>query len=434
MPRLALMGGKKTNEKGHIRWPGVTERDKKYVMQAIEEGVFWGIFAPQVRALEKEWAEYVGTKYCLSCNSGTAALHMAVAAAGVRPGDEVITPSLTFVASAMCALQHNAIPVFVDVDPRTFCMDPKKLEAKITEKTRAIIPVDLHGMSCDMDEINAIAKKYDIPVISDSCQAHGAYYKGRKVGTLADMSVFSLNGLKNLTGGDGGLFNTDNLEYKEKADQLRVFGERISEGKPRDYNSAEVGWMYRFLELPAAYTRSRLVSLDEENAHRRKNAEYLSSKIKNLKGLTVPYIPEDRTSVYHYYRIRLDPKVLGLRISPNEFRARVQKALIAEGVEAQRWQTRPVQKQELFLKRIGYGYGCPWTCPYGSGKPVIYDESDYIVTQQILQDSFVLYDPLYPPNDLDLMDCYAEAFKKVWDNMDEVLEFPLDPNDVLLRE
>ena len=230
MSRLAIHGGKITNAEGHVKWPLITERDKEFVMKAVEEGILWGVFAPQVKGLEKEWGEYVGTKHCLSCNSGTAGLHMAVAAAGIGPGDEVITPSLTFVASAMCALQANAIPVFVDVDPRTFCMDPKLIEAKITEKTKAIIPVDLHGITADMDEINAIAKKHHLVVIADACQSHGATYKGRKAGTLADMSVFSLNGLKNLPGADGGLFNTDSDEYNEKANQLRIFGERVSKG------------------------------------------------------------------------------------------------------------------------------------------------------------------------------------------------------------
>lgn len=430
MAKLALLGGTPVNPNGHVRWPQVNQRDRDYIGRALEEGIFWGTSAPQVLAFEKEWAEYVGTKHCLSCNSGTAALHMAVAAADVKPGDEVITTSLTFVASAMCALQHNAIPVFVDVDPRTFCLDVSKLEAKITKKTKAIIPVDLHGMSCDYDEINAIAKKYGIVVIADACQSHGAYYKGRKVGTLADMSVFSLNGLKNLQTGDGGLFNTDSDHYRAKADQLRVFGEIVE--SPRNYNSIGMGWMYRMLELPAAYGRSRLVSLDEENAIRQQNGKYLSELLSDLPGLITPYIPADRTTVYHYYRIRLNPEALGIEIDKNQFRARIQKALAAEGVANQRWQTRPVQEQGLFTEKIGYGYGCPWTCKYADSKEVVYDPEDYKVTKEILADSFCIYDGLYPPNGKALMETYSEAFHKVWENMNEVLDYKLDPSDRLL--
>jgi len=429
MAELAVNGGKKANPLGHVKYPVLRQEDKDAVMRSMDSGVFWGLYGPEITGLEREWNEYIGSKYTLSCNSGTAGLHMAMAAAGVKPGDEVITSSLTFVASALCALQQNAIPVFVDVDPRTFLMDHTKLEAKITEKTKAIIPVDLHGMACDYDEINAIARKYDIVVIDDCCQSHGAYYKGKKVGTLADMSVFSLNGLKNLECGDGGLFNTDHLEYYEKANQLRVFGERIKQGVPRDYDSEEIGWCYRLLEMPAAYARSKLTHLDEDNRVRQENAERLTAGIKDLPGLIVPYVPEDRTCVWHYYRIRFDPRKLGIRMDSNEFRARIQSALIAEGCAAKRWQTRPVQKQKLFLNRIGYGYGCPWTCPHGSGKPIRYTEEDYAVTEQILRDSIVFYDPLYPPNGADVIDRYIAAFRKIWENMDEVLSFDLDMND-----
>ena len=430
MAQLAINGGPMANPEGHQHYPVLRQEDRDAVNRVLDSGKFWGLDGPEVTGLEREWNQYIGSRHTLSCNSGTAGLHMAIAAVGVKPGDEVITSSLTFVASAMCALQHNAIPVFVDVDPRTFNMDPKKLEAKITEKTKAIIPVDLHGMPCDMDEINAIAKKYGIPVIADSCQSHGATYKGRKVGTLADISVFSLNGLKNLECGDGGFLNTDSDEYFEKANILRVFGEKIKAGVPRDYDSNEIGWCYRMLEMPAAYARSKLVHLDEDNLVRQRNAKYLTEGLAGLPGVITPYVPADRTSVFHYYRIRFDPKALGLTISPNEFRARVQKALQAEGIAAKRWQTRPVQKQTLFLNKTGYGYGCPWSCPYGSGKPVNYDnEEDYAVTQQILEDSIVFYDPLFPPNGTDVMDRYIAAFKKLWANLDEVLDFPIDLND-----
>ena len=433
MANLAINGGPMANPQGHHKYPTLRQEDRDAVNRVLDREVFWGLYGPEVTGLEREWNEYIGTRHTLSCNSGTAGLHMAVAAVGVQPGDEVITSSLTFVASAMCALQHNAIPVFCDVDPRTFNMDPKKLEAKITEKTKAIIPVDLHGMACDMDEINAIAKKYNIPVIADSCQSHGALYKGRKVGTLADISVFSMNGLKNLECGDGGLFNTDSDEYYEKANTLRVFGEHIKEGVPRDYDSYDIGWCYRMLEMPAAYARSKLTRLDADNLVRQTNAKYLTEGLAGLPGVITPYVPADRTSVYHYYRIRFDPKALGLSMDPGEFRARVQKALQAEGVDAKRWQTRPVQKQTLFLRKIGYGYGCPWTCPHSSGTPVVYSEEDYRVTEQILADSIVLYDPLFPPNGTDVMDRYIAAFKKLWENMDEVLDMPIDMEDAKLN-
>jgi len=176
--KLAIHGGPKLVGEKHYEWPPVSDGDKKAVMAVLDRRQFWGTHAPEVAALQEEWASYIGTKFCLATNSGTAALHIAVAAAGIGPGDEVITSALTFIASAHAALHQNAVPVFVDIDPVTYCIDPKKIEAKITKRTKAIIPVHIHGMPADMDEINAIARKHNLVVIEDACQAHGAHVQG----------------------------------------------------------------------------------------------------------------------------------------------------------------------------------------------------------------------------------------------------------------
>jgi perosamine synthetase len=432
MKILAVNGGKKVISEGHVKWPSVIDRDKEYVLDVFDRREFWGVYAHHVRNLEKEWAEYSGTEYSLSCNSGTAALHMATGAAEIGPGDEVITPSLTFVATQLAVLYQNALPVFVDVDPRTFNIDPKKIEEKITERTKAIIPVYLHGLTADMDEINRIAKKYNLVVIADACQAPGALYKGRKGAALADMSTFSLNGLKNLQCGDGGLFNTDNPEYQQKANQVRIFGEIVREGEPRDYNSRGIGYMYRLTEFSAAYTRSRLIDLDDENDIRIQNAEYLTKHLSEFEGIITPYIPDHSKSVYHHYRIRFDPEKLGIKMHPREFRARIQKAMVAEGAQAQRWQTRPVQKQTLFIQKNGYGKGCPWSCQFGKNGVMEYSPYDYIETQKILDDSIIFHDAIYPPNGIDIMEQYVEVFKKLWNNLDEVISIDLKENDPFL--
>jgi dTDP-4-amino-4,6-dideoxygalactose transaminase len=425
MAKLAIHGGERGVPDGHTVWPPVGEAERVAINRVLDRRAFWGGYSPEVKALQEEWAQYVGVKHCRVTNSGTAALHIATAAAGVGPGDEVITSALTFVASALSALHHNAIPVFVDIDPVTFNIDPSKIEEKISSKTKAIVPVHLHGIPADMDEINAIAAKYGLTVIEDACQAHGATYKGRKAGSLADMAAFSLNGSKNLPGGEGGLFVTDRDDLDKAADFVRVLGEDIEEGIERDYDAYEIGWMYRYNELGAAFVRARLLSLDEENALRRANAEYLSEHLAQLPGITPPAVPGDRTSVYHLYRIRLDPPALGLDVSANEFRAKVQKALRAEGVQANRWQNRPVPMQRLFQTREGYGSGCPWTCPYGEGGRVQYVAGDYPITQRVVEDSIVFHDAMYPPNGKALMDQYIATFRKLWENLDEVLEIPL---------
>jgi perosamine synthetase len=433
MAKLAIHGGKKTVSNNHFPWPTVTDKDKKAVNDVLESKTFWGPFAPQVKGLQQEWAGYVGTKHCIATNSGTAALHIAVAAAGVGPGDEVITTSLTFVASALAILQQGGIPVFVDIDPETFCIDPAKIEAKITERTKAIIPVHLHGQPADMDEINAIAKKHNLIVIEDACQAHGAVYKGRNVGTLGDMAAFSLNGSKNLPGGEGGLFNTNNNDYKVMADKVKSLGEYIFEDVERDYNAFEIGWMYRYSELPAAFARSKLKMLDKDNTTRRSNAEYLTKELGKLKGITPPLIKSDRTSVYHLYRIKIDPQALGLDLSANEFRGKAQKALRAEGVQANRWGNRPVPMQALFQEKRGFGKGYPWA--FNSGEnAVTYKVEDYPVTKQIVENSIVMHDAIYPPNDIDFLSGYVEAFQKLWDNLDEVLDVKIEADEIYCRE
>ena len=265
--KLAIDGGKVILTRADYgNWPIITDDDRGFVNEVLDSGIVAGGSAPQVAALEKEWAQYTGAKHCLTTCSGTAALHMALAAAGVGPGDEVITSAFTFLASASCALHQNAIPVFVDIDPKTYCMDPAKLEAAITERTKVIIPVHIQGLPADMDPIMAIAKKYDLFVIEDACQAHGATYKGKLAGTIGDVGAYSLNNFKNLCGGEGGLFITDDEDLVNKASLVRCFGDEVDEvSQRRKYNASILGYMYRNQELPAALTRGQLKHLDENN-------------------------------------------------------------------------------------------------------------------------------------------------------------------------
>ena len=432
MANLAIHGGKKINPTGVANYPKVSRRDKAVVMRVLDRGEFWGQFAPEVAALQSEWADYVGRKYCLATNSGTAALHIAICGAGVQPGDEVITTALTFVATAHAILQRCAVPVFVDIDPVTFNIDPQKIEAKISKRTKAIMPVHLHGLPADMDEINAIARKHNLVVIEDACQAHGATYKGKKAGALADMAGFSLNGSKNLPGCEGGLFVTDNDEYRFEADKVRSLGEIIEEGVERDYNAFEIGWMYRYTEMNAAFTRSRLERLDAENAIRAENADYLTSKLNSIKGVDPPVVPPDRTSVYHLYRMTFKPQELGLDCTAKELRAKVQKAMRAEGLQAMRWQNRPVPMQQLFQRKQGHGAGIPWSLNGGSN--VEYKPEDYPVTREVVDNSFVLHSALYPPNGKKLVDVYAACFEKFFGNLDELMDVSFEPDEIYVRD
>ena len=419
--RLAIDGGTPVIDAGSIKpWPVIDQRDKDAVMRVLEGTYLCGGGAPEAKALEEEWARYVGRKYCLTTSSGTAALHMALAALNIGPGDEVIVPSHTFLASASCVLHAGAVPVFVDIDRRTYTMDPEKIEEKISERTKAIIPVHLHGLCADMDRINSIAKKHKLFVIEDACQAHGAEYKGRKAGTLGDLAAFSLNSSKNLCAGEGGLLVMDDDTHFSRADMLRMFGDEVDdETKLRVYNASILGYMYRNQELPAAFTRAQLQRLDQHNSVRIQNCDYLSENLKEIPGLQTPYIPQDYKHVYWMYIIEFYPEQTDIGLSPSEFRTGMEKALFAEGVQLGQWQTMPVPDQDLFQTKKGYAAsGFPWSYTE-EGNQMVYKGEDYPNALDLCE-RYTAVVGFAPPNDLSLMEKYVKAFKKVFANLDVV--------------
>ena len=283
---------------GHYRRrPAVRQRG------AGQRDCGWRDGAPGRRRWRRNGGEFTGAKYCLTTGSGTAALHMALAAVDVGPGDEVLVPSYTFLATASCVLHQMAIPVFVDIDPATYTMDPTRIEAAITPRTKAIIPVHIQGCPADMDPILEIAQQHNLHVIEDACQAHGAMYKGRMCGTLGIAGAFSLNNLKNLCGGEGGLFVTNDEDVLRKGDLVRYFGDECDEATRRQkYNASILGYMYRNQELPAALARGQLKHLNELNATRIRNAEYLTRELGEDSGRDSARLPA-----------RLQARVLVLR-------------------------------------------------------------------------------------------------------------------------
>ncbi len=444
--RLAVSGGKPSVDAArHVRWPVLTAADKAAVMGVLERGVLSGPFAPEVRGLEREFATYLGAKFGLATNSGTSALHVAVVAAGVGPGDEVITPAFSFVASAMSILHHNAIPVFVDIEPETFGLDPKKIEAAITPRTRAIMPVHIHGMPCRIDAIAEIARKHRLVLIEDAAQAHGASFKGQRVGTFGALGCFSLQSSKNLACGEGGLTVTNDQQLYLKASQARMFGEDVTLedeksyrlDRPLDgnraYDSKGIGWMYRTNEMSAALARSQLSRLEPMNEQARRNAAALSAALAKLPGVTPPIVPNGCVPVWHKYRLKLDVSKAGIDASPKRVRDAVLRALQAEGVDAVLWQTQPVPGQTLFRKKVGFGIQRAETRPSGASAdlgapwdraaPVSYELSQYPETQRLLDSSICLFSHTFPiaPQPLELVEQYAAAFKRVWSKLDEVL-------------
>lgn len=422
--KLAISGGTPVLQRSDYQhWPVITEDDRRLVNDVLDSGIVAGGTAPQATALEKEWAEYTGAEHCLTTTSGTAALHMALAAGGVGPGDEVITSAFTFLASASCALHQNAIPVFVDIDLRTYNLDPAKLEAAINERTKAIIPVHIQGLPADMDPIMEIARQYDLFVVEDACQAHGATYKGRMVGTIGDIGTFSLNNYKNLPGGEGGLYITDDETLLKRGMLIRCFGDEIDEvSHRRTYNASVLGYMYRNQELPAALARAQLMHLDERNDVRIANADFLTQELSRIPGVIPPHCPPERKHVYWFYNVRFDPQAAGVDAEPRRFRIGLEKALYKEGALVGQWQTMPVPAQDIFQSKLGYGGSrYPWTVNEEKGIQYDYDPDDYPMAQKLC-DTYTIVHGIHAPNGTELMKKIVEVFHKVFENLGEALD------------
>ncbi len=427
--KLAIAGGSPVVPAGaHGHWPDITDADRKAVLAVLDRGVLSGAHAPEITALEQDWAAYVGARYCIATNSGTAALHLALAGVNVQRGDEVIVPAYTFIATAAAVAHQGAHPVFCDIDERTFTIDPGLIEALVTERTRAIMPVHIHGLPADMRRVNEIAEAHGLAVIEDAAQSHGATYEGKRTGGLGDAAGFSLNATKNLSGGEGGLFVTDDDDVFAAARRLSVFGEDVlpvESGEFRSYYAHALGWNYRNQELSSAFARSQLRRLDAYNETAQRNGAVLADGLGELPGISPPQVPDDRTSVYHKYRVMIDPDALGFDGPAPELRDRLVHALRAEGVEAVLWQVLPLPAYPAF-RRPRY---VPWH-PSRDDEPLTtWDPSAFPASVRVLESSLVLGSegrPLFV-QEQSLMERYVEAFAKVLDRLDEVLAGSFEP-------
>lgn len=407
---LAMAGGAPLISAGaHRRWPEITEQDRRAIARVLDSGELWGPNGTEVVALQDEWRGYVGSRHCLMTNSGTAALHCALTAAGVTPGDEVIVPAFSFVATAMAVFHQGAVPVFCDIDPVTYTIDARLVEPLIGPRTRAIVPVHAHGLPADMDELRAIAERHRLAVVEDAAQAHGATYRGAMAGTLGSAGAFSLNGSKNLSAGEGGLFVTDDEDALRIARRVAIFGEDTPPPPPghfRAYRSHMVGWNYRSHELTAALARSQLTRLDRFNRTAQRNARLLNEALADLPGLHPPHVPDDRTCVFYRYRIALHAEELGFAGTDLELRDRLLFALESEGVAASLWQLEPLPAQPVFHHR----------------RHPTWNPAAHPVTSRMLESSIVIGTAEHPlaGQQPDLMKRYAEAFEKVMTNLETV--------------
>ena len=417
--RLAIRGGSPAVPAGlkFRMWPEITKEDEELVLASLRQDSH--AFGPHADMLQKEFAAWNGNTYCAATNSGTAALHMCVAACNIGPGDEVVTTALSWTSSATCIIHHNAIPIFVDVDWQSMHMDPAKIEAAITSYTRAILVVHYWGVSCDMDAIMDIAKRHNLAVIEDACQAHGALFKGKKVGTIGDVAAFSLNQNKNLCGGEGGLFVTNDPGLFERGRTIWSFGDMRPPNSGRDYHAYGLGYMYRTSDLPAAFALSQLRKLDRTNEWAKENWDMLDGLLAGTPDLVRSFSSEDRPTNGYAYTLRVDPACAAKRgVELRKLTEGIVAALKAEGVNFSlaNWL---LPAHAVFQAKNAYGKGEPWTSRFAR-EDVSYDLGQYPVSQQCIDTC--LWGPFNhrPPNGPEQINALAHAIRKVFENLDEV--------------
>ena len=355
--QLAINGGPKSIDK-QFPWPVFDEQEVKAVADVVASGK-WGNpdCGDLVENFEKEFADYCGSKYAITCVNGSVSLRLALIACGVKPGDEVIVPPYTFITTASSVIECNCVPVFVDIDPETYNMDPAQIEAAITERTKAIVPVHFGGLACDMEAILAIAKKHNLRVIEDAAHAHGAEYKGKKLGSIGDVGSFSFQSSKNLTSGEGGIVITDDDELYAMMRSLRNVG-RIEGGQWYDHYNP--GCNYRITQMQAVLLSRQLQRLEEQTRRRNENGLYLNELLKNVQGISPLVRSEDITlHCYHIYIFKYDASKFG-GLPKNEFA----EMLAAEGVPSFRGYPHPLYKQPLFQNKNFMCYAIPETADY----------------------------------------------------------------------
>ena len=414
---LAMKGGPKAVPDGTIRpWPEIDDYDRKLVMSSLEGAVH--THGPNCEALEKEFAAWNGSAHVLTCNSGTAALHMALYACGAWCGDEVLVPAYTWPSSATCVLHHNAIPVFVDIDFGTMNVDPDLIEAAITPRTKAIIVVHLHGLPVDMDRVMEIARRKKLFVIEDCCQAQGATWRGKKVGLFGDCAAYSLNQNKVVCSGEGGMFATEDGKKAELANHLRYFGEHREPSKSPDARDYALGWMYRNNDLTAAWGRAQLAKADRNLKVMGEMAAVMTEALKGTPSLILPGTIPGAGHNWYNYTIRFDMKALGHEGDAARFRDRLVTAMCAEGVDTSVWQAFIVPEMTAIRAQNAYGHGCPWSCPHAG--PVDYTPERFPRSLLHANTHTGMTTPLRHPNTPAVVELVAKGIRKVMEHAAEI--------------
>ncbi|MFA5340051.1 MAG: DegT/DnrJ/EryC1/StrS family aminotransferase [Candidatus Omnitrophota bacterium] len=399
------------------RFMGSPSKDIKslLVMGSVEaekhEGQYFSFLGGKmVRKFEAAFARRFKVPFAISVNSATSGLVSALGACGMGPGDEVITTGMSFNATALSILGMNSIPVFVDVDPNTFCLDPEKIKRALTSKTKAILVVHLLGRAADMDSIMRIAKARRLKVIEDCAQAPGTKYKGKYVGTIGDLGVFSFQETKNITTGEGGMVVTKDPAMAKRVRLIRNHGESIPDASwGKDDLVNIVGMNYRMTELTAAVGVAQLKKLDKNNRIRTENASFLIKSLEHFQGIRVPR--HEKGVVPHVLAMCYDAHATGVE------RSNILAALRAEGIPVGSGYLKTMYENPIFLKKVAYGLNnCPWSC-HSYRRKIQYKQGDCPVAEELLSESFIWFYHINRPNTRHDMEDVVKAFKKVYDNL-----------------
>ncbi|MEM3897356.1 MAG: DegT/DnrJ/EryC1/StrS family aminotransferase [Nitrososphaerota archaeon] len=320
----AILGGEPVRKKPYPSWPIHDKREEELLLEALRSGR-WSIGGGFQEEFERRFAEFQHAKHALLCSSGTAALKIALKAMGLKPGDEVIVPAYTFLATATSAIDLGLKVVYADIDPDTYTIDPESARSIMSERTRAIIPVHIAGRPADMDAVRELAEEKSLLILEDAAQAHGAEWRGRRVGAIGDAGIFSFYQSKNITCGEGGAITTDDDEIAEKAWSLR------NVGRPRKgpwYEHKLYGWNYRITEFQAAVLIAQLERAPELMKRRERGARILDKLLSEIDGIT-PLKPDNRVTrhAYHLYIFKYDSREFS-----NLPKQRFVEALSAEGI------------------------------------------------------------------------------------------------------
>jgi len=400
----AILGGRPCITLDQVeanRWPILTGEDEQAVVRVLQSGAI--SINPEVAALEDDYRSWLGVRHAVAHHNGTSAILAALHAFALEAGDEVIVPAATWWSSVVPALHVGAVPVFAETEDRCLGLDPVDVEAKITARTRAIIVVHLFGMPSRMDELTAVARRHNLRLLEDASHAHGAVYRGRRIGTLADAAVFSMQGNKLVPAGEGGMFVSDDDELCERVVRFGHY-ERLRTRQSPDRRFAATGFGYKFRMSPlnAAVARVQLRHLDERNARRNENIIDLSHELEQL-GFQTHLAPTGVQRVYFEFLIRHDETATGVPIGA------LTEALRAEGADVQRPRYPLLHQQPLFTEGV---WAALARLPIDAAEAMKrYDPA--ALPRTAAASGSLLKLPSFPSAERPLLDQYAEAFRKV---------------------